>query len=368
MDRKEPEKKIWIPERLQEVTGKGRKEKSVFLITCRELKEQAREEILQRSSDNNLLTGEAILDEQSLTYGAVSSASEHTAQFEELLLYLCRNWVDEVYVALKNPDRIPDEILEQIVDMGIQVRIRNSGRRNLKTGKEKIETEGNLKICSICLVPQTAVGAFFKRAFDISAALVGCVFAALIIVILAPFIWVQSPGPILFRQTRVGKNGKLFDFYKIRTMYPDAEKRKAELMKQNEMEGPIFKLTYDPRIIGTKKLPDGTVKHGIGNFIREYSLDEFPQFFNVLKGDMSIVGTRPPTLDEWNQYKPHHRARLAMKPGITGLWQVSGRNDIRNFEEVVKLDRKYMKEWSPLLDLKIFFKTISVVLKKTGAL
>lgn len=126
----------------------------------------------------------------------------------------------------------------------------------------------------------------------------------------------------------------------------DAEERKAELMKENRVQdGMMFKLDFDPRIIGSKKLSDGTIKKGVGNFIRDWSLDEFPQFLNVLKGDMSLVGTRPPTVDEWDKYELHHRARLATKPGLTGMWQVSGRSNITDFEEVVKLDKQYISEF-----------------------
>jgi lipopolysaccharide/colanic/teichoic acid biosynthesis glycosyltransferase len=126
----------------------------------------------------------------------------------------------------------------------------------------------------------------------------------------------------------------------------------------------MFKIECDPRIIGSEK---GNGK-GIGNFIRNTSIDEFPQFWNVLKGDMSLVGTRPPTLDEWGKYKLHHRVRLAIKPGITGMWQVSGRSNITDFEEVVELDKKYISEWSIGLDIKILLKTLLVVLKKDGSM
>ena len=149
----------------------------------------------------------------------------------------------------------------------------------------------------------------------------------------------------------------------------DAEARKAELMEQNQIkDGMMFKMEYDPRIIGCKKLPDGTIKKGIGNRIRDWSLDEFPQFFNVLKGDMSLIGTRPPTEDEWEKYSAHHRGRMAIKPGITGLWQVSGRSNITDFDEVVRLDRKYIDEWSLVNDIKILFKTVGVVLKGEGSM
>ena len=158
--------------------------------------------------------------------------------------------------------------------------------------------------------------------------------------------------------------------YKFRSMYLDAEARKSELMAQNRMGsgGLMFKLDYDPRIIGCKKQPDGTIKKGIGNYIRDWSLDEFPQFWNVLKGDLSLVGTRPPTVDEWERYELHHRARLAIKPGITGMWQVSGRSKITDFEQVVELDKKYIREWSMGLDFRILLQTVGAVLKKDGSM
>ena len=137
----------------------------------------------------------------------------------------------------------------------------------------------------------------------------------------------------------------------------NAEEMKKELMDQNNMkDGMMFKMDFDPRVIGNKILPNGQKKTGIGDFIRRTSLDEFPQFFNVLKGDMSLVGTRPPTLDEWEKYELRHRARLSIKPGITGLWQVSGRSKITDFEEVVKLDKQYITDWSMGLDFRILFK------------
>ena len=139
-------------------------------------------------------------------------------------------------------------------------------------------------------------------------------------------------------------------------------------MKENKLgDGKMFKMDFDPRVIGNKVLPDGTHKTGVGDFIRRTSLDEFPQFFNVLKGDMSIVGTRPPLISETNLYEPRHKARLAIKPGITGMWQVSGRSDITDFEEVVRLDKEYIENWDIGLDIKILLKTVMVVAKKDGS-
>ena len=139
-------------------------------------------------------------------------------------------------------------------------------------------------------------------------------------------------------------------------------------MAQNKVsDGMMFKMDFDPRIIGNKILPDGTKKTGIGQFIRKTSIDELPQFWNILKGDMSLVGTRPPTLDEWEKYEPHHRARMSFRPGLTGLWQVSGRSNITDFEEVVKLDTQYIGEWSVKNDIRIIFQTIISVMKDDGA-
>lgn len=157
--------------------------------------------------------------------------------------------------------------------------------------------------------------------------------------------------------------------YKFRSMYMDAEERKKELMAQNKIsDGLMFKMDFDPRIIGNKILPDGTRKTGIGQFIRKTSLDEFPQFINILLGDMSLVGTRPPTVDEWELYEPHHRARMSFRPGLTGMWQVSGRSNITDFEEVVKLDTQYISEWSLRLDVKILWQTVWSVFKSDGAM
>lgn len=197
----------------------------------------------------------------------------------------------------------------------------------------------------------------FKRTMDICGGLVGMLLTGIIFIFVAPIIYIKSPGPIFFKQVRIGKNGKKFNIYKFRSMYMDAEERKKELMAQNDIkDGMMFKMDNDPRII-----------KGIGNFIRDYSLDEFPQFWNVLIGDMSLVGTRPPTVDEWEKYEMHHRSRLAFKPGLTGMWQVNGRSNITDFEEVVRLDTEYIKKWSPGLDIMILFKTVAVVLGKVGS-
>ena len=175
-------------------------------------------------------------------------------------------------------------------------------------------------------------------------------------VFVVPAIKLSDSGPAFFSQDRIGKNGRRFKIYKFRSMYMDAEERKKELMDQNEMQGLMFKIENDPRII-----------KGIGKFIRDTSIDELPQFWNVLKGDMSLVGTRPPTVEEYEMYEIHHLKRISIKPGITGMWQTSGRSDITDFEEVVKLDTQYIMNWGIALDIKLLLKTILVVLKREGS-
>ena len=207
-----------------------------------------------------------------------------------------------------------------------------------------------------------------KRGMDILGGLVGSLIALVVIAVVGPIIKRESPGPILFKQTRIGLNGKPFPIYKIRSMYLDAEEREKELLEHNRVsDGMMFKMDWDPRIIGNKMV-DGKKVTGIGEKIRRESWDEWPQFFNILMGQMSHVGTRPPTLDEWEKYKYHHRARLATKPGLTGMWQVSGRSKITDFEEVVKLDTEYINHWSIGLDIRILLKTVKVVFKKNGAM
>ncbi|MBQ8527192.1 MAG: sugar transferase [Lachnospiraceae bacterium] len=195
-----------------------------------------------------------------------------------------------------------------------------------------------------------------KRFIDICGGLVGSLITILMTPFVALAIKIESRGPVFFAQTRIGKNGRRFKIYKFRSMYIDAEERKKELAAQNEMsDGLMFKMENDPRI--TK----------VGWFIRKTSIDEFPQFFNILKGDMSLVGTRPPTEDEFEQYSNHYRRRMSITPGLTGMWQVKGRGKVVDFEDVVKLDLEYIDHWSLTLDFKILFQTVGVVLFGRGA-
>lgn len=301
--------------------------------------------------------------------GAEPETNEHVngipvvCSAERLTEYIQTKWVDSVFVRVSDRTLLPKGILEKFVDMGITV---HNCLKDIDgwTGNQYINRMGGYNVLTSSVRVVSSRQVVLKRLLDIVGGLVGLLLTGVITIFLGPAIYLSSPGPIFFSQTRVGKNGKRFKIYKFRSMYMDAEERKKELMERNEMQGLMFKIAADPRIIGSG--PDGT-KHGLGWFIRKTSLDEFLQFWNVLKGDMSLVGTRPPTEDEWQQYEPSHRARLAVKPGLTGIWQVSGRSDITDFEEVVKLDMKYVKNWNIGMDIRILLKTVAVVLTGSGS-
>lgn len=201
--------------------------------------------------------------------------------------------------------------------------------------------------------PHPSTQSWFKRWLDIVGSLVGLLFLAIILIPIVIAIKLDSPGPIFYSQTRCGLGGKQFQLRKFRSMVSDAERLKQFV--NNEGSKFFFKNYEDPRI--TK----------IGRFLRRTSLDELPQVWNVLIGDMSLVGTRPPTLDEVQHYSDRHWLRLNVKPGITGEWQVSGRSDIKDFEQVLSLDLKYQKHWSVLYDVLIILKTIKIVLLGKGA-
>lgn len=276
--------------------------------------------------------------------------------------YVRTNVVDEVYVdTFKDKDDL-NHMIEQLLAMGITVHI-GMGFLPEDLPNQFIEKVGTTHVLTTTIKTARSWEIAAKRAMDIVGGIVGLVFMGIAYIFVAPIIKKESPGPVFFKQERVGRNGRTFYIYKFRSMYMDAEERKKGLMKHNEMQGFMFKMENDPRIIGSEKGPG----KGIGNFIRKTSIDELPQFWNILKGDMSLVGTRPPTVNEYEQYDLHHKIRLSMKPGLTGMWQASGRSDITDFEEIVRLDVKYIENWSLILDIQLILKTIFVVLKREGS-
>lgn len=291
------------------------------------------------------------------------------ADLSSASVYAQKNWVDEVFVSLPEGAQIPNRLMDDFVEMGVTVHLDLSQITHMPGRVQIVEKVGSFTVLTSSMNYATTKQALLKRTMDIAGGLVGCLMCGVLFLFVAPAIYISSPGPIFFTQERIGKNGKHFKMYKFRSMYMDAEERKKELLAQNRHGGALmFKLDFDPRIIGNKILPDGTRKTGIGQFIRDTSIDEFPQFFNVLKGDMSLVGTRPPLISEFEAYQQHHRARMSVKPGITGMWQVSGRSEITDFEEVVRLDTKYINEWSIGLDIKILLQTVATVLKREGSM
>lgn len=275
----------------------------------------------------------------------------------DAITFLKKNNVDLAIISVDHLDR---ERMEHIIDvvgeMGIDSMVTLDSFA-METFDSKMEDFGTLEVVRFAPRIFSELELFIKRVMDIIGALVGCLFTVIIGIFVVPAILIEDGGPVIFKQKRVGKNGKYFYIYKFRSMYRDAEARRKKLIKEggNEMDGAMFKMKNDPRI--TK----------VGKFIRKTSLDEFPQFFNVLKGDMSLVGTRPPMVDEYQQYSSHHKRRLSLKPGITGLWQTSGRSEITDFEEVVRLDCYYIDHWSILFDIKILLMTVFAVITGKGS-
>lgn len=281
---------------------------------------------------------------------------------EHVLEYVRQGVVDEVYIDTFVDREDLNRQVDLFLGMGITVHI-GMGFLPENLPNQIVERMGDAYVVTTAIKTASGWQIALKRAVDIVGALVGLAMTGVIFLFAAPAIKLASPGPVFFKQKRIGKNGRVFNMYKFRSMHVNAEEMLPQLMNQNEMNGLMFKVENDPRIIGSEKGPG----KGVGNFLRKTSLDEFPQFWNVLRGEMSLVGTRPPTVNEYEQYDFHHKIRLSMKPGITGLWQISGRSDITDFDKVVELDTAYIENWSMILDFKILLKTVGVVLGRKGS-
>lgn len=273
------------------------------------------------------------------------------ASKEDCMEFMRTNVVDEVFLDV-GPEG--ESLAGELLELGMTVH-RNLMKKLQLPSNRMVEPYGKYMVLTESMHIATEKQMFLKRLIDIIGSIVGLIFTGIAFIIFAPIIKIQSPGPIFYSQTRIGRNGRRFKFYKFRTMVVNADELKKELMEQNEIEGLMFKMEDDPRIFG------------VGKFMRKFSIDELPQFWNVLKGDMSLVGTRPPTEEEFEKYERHHKARLGIRPGLTGMWQVSGRSNIKDFEEVVALDTQYIANWSIGLDIKILFKTVGVVITGKGS-
>lgn len=312
------------------------------------------------------ISGVALVEAPESMIGTEVAGVPVTSNFDNFMDWLRRAALDEIYVELpidSSESFIP--FLKEMESMGLTVHFHLPLLDRIEetccdTTSAARMTRSLGRCAGGNYVTMTTIGLslrdqVLKRTIDIVGALIGCVISIPIIAVVAIPLKLESPGPLFFRQKRVGLNGRVFYIHKLRSMYVDAEERKKELLAQNEMTGLMFKMKDDPRVTR------------VGKFIRRTSIDELPQFFDVLRGDMSLVGTRPPTLDEYCQYESHHKRRLSMKPGITGLWQARGRSNIEDFEEVVRLDVQYIDNWSILGDLKLLVKTVYIVFLGRGA-
>ena len=263
--------------------------------------------------------------------------------------------IDEIVFAVtrKKLDEMK-QIFLLCEELGIRTRVAMNFIQNRVARLEIEELEG-VPFLTFTTTPSNEAHLALKRALDVAISLLVLGLGMPVIGVAALAIKLSSPGSVLFKQRRMGLNGRVFTLYKFRTMIEDAHERREELAHLNEMNGPVFKVRDDPRVTP------------VGRWLRRFSLDEIPQLWNVLKGDMSLVGPRPPIPEEVASYHRWHRRRLSMKPGLTCLWQISGRNQIQDFDHWMKLDLQYIDNWSPSLDFKILLRTIPAVLSGKGA-
>ncbi len=272
---------------------------------------------------------------------------------------LRQNEIDQIYFMRHSDDNIAQiqEYIDICLEMGITVKVIMdvSYSHRMQRPNSFVSSIGTLPLITYHTIALNSYEQFVKRMMDLVFGILALVIFSPLMMITAIAIKLDSPGPVIFKQTRIGQNGRQFKMYKFRSMCQDAEAKKAELMDQNQMDGLMFKMKDDPRV--TK----------VGKFIRKTSIDELPQLFNVIKGEMSLVGTRPPTTEEVAGYKRSQWRRISIKPGITGLWQISGRSEIKSFDEVVELDLRYIDNWTLWSDIRILFCTVGVLLSKKGA-
>ena len=323
--------------------------KRIFLITAKSRVSYVLERLETSQTLGGKLVAVTLIDDSDFQHTDFDIVPK-----EEIIQYATRSVIDEVFINIPSELYKVDSLISQFEQMGIVVNVSINILDFPTSGEKRIRTIADFNVVTFSTKFYNYYHVLIKRFMDIIGSCIGLIICGVIGVFLIPFIK-RDGGPVIFAQKRVGKNGRIFKFYKFRSMYIDAEERKKDLLAQNTMTGGMFKVDDDPRITP------------IGRFIRKTSLDELPQFYNVLKGDMSLVGTRPPTVDEYEQYTPEQKKRLSFKPGITGLWQVSGRSQITDFNDVVKLDVAYIDGWTIWSDIKILLKTFKVVFMRDGA-
>jgi exopolysaccharide biosynthesis polyprenyl glycosylphosphotransferase len=282
-----------------------------------------------------------------------ASSGDVVGTLESLFQNARKRFVDEIFFTSPCDHVMVQSALVQARSHGVDLRVVPDMYEGL-AWNSPIEYIGQFPTIPLHSGHVPEIGLLLKRLIDIVLATLTLVLLAPLMLIVALAVKLDSHGPVFYSSDRIGKKGRVFRCLKFRTMVRDAEKRRAEVMHMNERDGVLFKITNDPRI--TK----------LGRFLRKYSLDELPQFFNVLRGDMSIVGPRPPLASEVQEYKLNHLRRLDVMPGITGLWQVQARQD-PSFDNYISMDVTYVDNWSIWLDLKILVRTVAVVLGGTGS-
>lgn len=345
---------IWLRHYFTNTQRDNNRNIKMFLVTTVDRATKVLGNMTKNSEWYNNVKGIAIIDDD--MKGDTICNVPVVAGFNDMLDYAKREVVDEVFINVPyHTGRSLKNVIMEFENMGVTVHLNIEVLENFEGFDKTVTMLGDIPVISFANTFFDYNKLIIKRAMDIIGSIIGLVITGIVIIFIAPPLLMESPGPLFFKQKRVGKNGRYFYMYKFRSMYKDAEERKKDLMDKNEMNGLMFKMTDDPRI--TK----------VGRFIRKTSIDELPQFWNVLKGEMSLVGTRPPTVDEFKKYESYHKRRLSIKPGITGMWQVSGRSSIEDFEEVVKLDLEYIDNWCLALDIKIIVKTIGVIFVGSGA-
>lgn len=326
----------------------------VLVITQQEMAAQVIKRLKENLDVNYRLVGIACPELDKAASGEIGGIPliPMTEQFIEDMTLMA---LDEVFIYVPDlKQKQVKTILSGFDEMGVDCHycLELPG---IYSDRGTMDSFGNYSVITYTRFQSSYKRLLIKRVMDIVGGLAGLLITLIFFPFVAIAIKLDSPGPVLFSQIRIGRNGRRFKIYKFRSMYMDAEERKKELENQNEIKGLMFKIENDPRI--TK----------VGKFIRKTSIDELPQFYNVLKGDMSLVGTRPPTEDEFEKYNQYYRRRISMTPGLTGLWQVSGRSEVDNFDDVVKYDLEYIDGWSLTLDIKILFRTIWVVFAGRGS-
>lgn len=287
--------RVWHKENVLKKNATKKKEKSMVVVVSLAEAKETIEKILSSPIQNFSINGIALIDDNP---GVKEIAGiPVVGNMDTISEYLCHEWVDEVFVKISETEPYPQKLIDEIITMGLTVHLSLGEMEKSLSGKNFIEKIGGYSVITSSINTASPKQLLYKRLMDIAGGIVGCLLTVILIVVIGPMIYIKSPGPIFFSQVRIGKNGKKFKIYKFRSMYMDAEERKAELMSQNKMEGLMFKMDYDPRIIGSEKKDKNGNPKGIGNFIRKTSLDEFPQFWNVLKGVSGIIEPTEKKLD-----------------------------------------------------------------------